>query len=92
MIRAPFCDESYWDKWIIFANHAIQRMNEEISEPSGNPTYRPQYLFELTKNYWELMLYRYSRGDAVTQLAQYFPPNAGCVGTIGTFRFGCLYC
>ncbi|CDG82993.1 conserved hypothetical protein [Janthinobacterium agaricidamnosum NBRC 102515 = DSM 9628] len=49
-------------------------MQERIKKSSENAQYRPQYLFELTKNYCELMLYRYSRGDAITELVQYFPP------------------
>lgn len=74
MIRAPFGDSAYWDKWTEYMVANIASMLEDIKNPSKNPSYRPQYLFGITKNHWELLFYRYSRGDAITELAQYFPP------------------
>lgn len=62
------------DKWVTFMISAIAEINEILKKPSGDPTYRPQYVFELAKDHWELMLLRYSRGDAVRELAQYIPP------------------
>lgn len=66
--------EEYWNKWIFFSESSIQESWARLKQPPGNPAYRPQYAFELVKDHYELMLRRYSRGDAVSELAQYFPP------------------
>lgn len=63
---------AYWDKWIAFEESSILDPWEKLKSPSGNPSYRPQYVFELAKKHYELMLFRYSRGDEVTDLAQHF--------------------
>lgn len=49
-------------------------MRLQIADETGDPMYRPQYLFEFTKNHWHLILRRYSRGDAIGELDQYFSP------------------
>jgi hypothetical protein len=74
MIRAPLCDKAYWDKWVEFQINSIQDSLERIKLPSGNPSYRPQYVFQIAQDYWHLIFYRYSRGDAIKDLAQYFAP------------------
>lgn len=63
---------AYWDKWILFSNESIRERWERLEKPSGNPEYRPQYVFELADRYLELILRRYSRGDAVSELAEHF--------------------
>lgn len=74
MIRAPLCDQAYWDKWVNYSIDRIAFMIIEAKSLQGDSSYFPQYLFELTKKYWHLMFYRYSRGDAITELVQYFAP------------------
>jgi hypothetical protein len=74
MIRAPLGDLPYWDGWSSFLEHSISHRTQVIAKPAGDPSYEPQYLFELTKDYWHLQLSRYSRGDAIVELAQYFEP------------------
>jgi len=74
MIRAPIGKKEYWDKWIDHKHIYIKEVQERIKQPSGNPSYRPQYIFELVIDYLKLILRRYSRGDAVSELAQYFSP------------------
>ena len=74
MIRAPLGDQAYWSFLVDFFANDVADMLLRIQQPSGNPSYRPQYLFELTKENWHLLLTRYSRGDAISELAQYFEP------------------
>ena len=50
MIRAPLGDLIYWDKWVEFGRESIDEYWERISKPSKNPGYRPQYVFNFTKN------------------------------------------
>lgn len=73
-IRAPVGNRRYWDKWVDYTVKHIGDMWAHVSRPAGDPTYRPQFVFELTKEYWHLMLLRYSRGDPIGELAQHFGP------------------
>lgn len=74
MIRAPLGDAKYWDTCCNFLTADIVDRLETIKSPSGDPTYRPQYLFNLARENWHLLFCRYSRGDSIWELAQYFPP------------------
>ncbi|GAB2895506.1 hypothetical protein GCM10027093_33800 [Paraburkholderia jirisanensis] len=73
MTRDSLTTSAFWDHWIDHSHKRIESMWEKCKEPSGNLRYQPQYVFEISREYWQLMLERYSRGDAVGELAQYFP-------------------
>ena len=74
MIRDLLGDSGYWDKWIDFISGRIDEVHIELMQPSGDPQYRPQYVFQLAQKNYEQMLRRYSRGDPVSELSGYFPP------------------
>lgn len=73
MIRDSRRDKAYWDEWTTFLEDSIRKAWERLKQPPGDPNYRPQYVFELANDHYELMLRRYSRGDPVSELSQYFP-------------------
>lgn len=72
MIRAPLGDKTYWDKWTKFADVSIAKDMAQISMPSGNPIYRPQFILDLSKEYPRQAIARYSRGDSIPELSQHF--------------------
>lgn len=74
MIRAPLGDEAYWNEWVSYAEERFKKVHLRLQKPSGEPMYRPQYVFELAQEYWEQMLRCYSRGDPIEGLVRYFPP------------------
>jgi hypothetical protein len=74
MTRAQLGNASYWDEWCLYSDEHIVRMKAQISEPAGDPSYRPQYVFQLAQKHYEQMLRLYSRGDAVRSFARYFAP------------------
>lgn len=74
MIRAPRGNIHYWDKWIAYKVAHIEVMMERLEQPSGDPTYRPQFVFEIAKEHSHLMLRRFSRGDPISELGQHFGP------------------
>ena len=74
MIRDSLCNKGYWDEWVIWADKTIAEQLERIKSPSQNPSYRPQYIAELSQSNYEQIIRRYSRGDAIEALAVYFPP------------------
>jgi hypothetical protein len=63
---------AFWDKWTTFTLNSIDDRLKRLAAPSGNPTYEPQYVYELAHKHLKLMLRRYSRGDAIGELAQHF--------------------
>ena len=73
MIRAPLGSLPYWDKWVAYGDERIQQVLMALEKPSGNPSYRPQYIFQLAQENWHQVIRRYSRGDSISELIQYFP-------------------
>ncbi len=73
MIRAPLGDQAYWDKWVDFSEGRTRKMLYALGLPSKNPNYDPQYSFDAAIEHIRLFLERYSRGDSVRELTQYFP-------------------
>jgi len=73
MIRTSIGSLRFWNEAIGFSNYSITHRKEVLNDPSGDLSYRPQYVFELVKDYYHLIFERYSRGDKVRELSQYFP-------------------
>jgi Domain of unknown function (DUF1911)/Domain of unknown function (DUF1910) len=74
MIRSSLGDHKYWDDAYDYAEKRLVSMRHQITDPSGDQNYRPQYIFEFAKNNWHQILRRYSRGDAISELPSYFEP------------------
>jgi hypothetical protein len=74
MIRDALGKLDYWNGKVDFSFYAIADKLEDLKVPAKNPSYEPRFLFGLAKEYLQLMLSRYSRGDDIKELAQYFPP------------------
>lgn len=72
MIRAPMGDEKYWEARVENRHRAINMATEQIRTPSQNPSYRPQYLFDLANEYPRLILTQYSRGDEIKKIDNSF--------------------
>jgi len=47
-------------------------MWRQVNEGFENEVYKPQFLFDIARRHADLMLYRYSRGDAVHEIASEF--------------------
>lgn len=72
MVRENLGDVAYWNKWVDYGDARIAEMINRAKEPSRNPGYRPQYVYEIARENYEQMLRRYSRGDSVLELENYF--------------------
>ena len=73
-MRDVLANKEYFDEAIHYASDRIISMEAQAKEEGSDPTYLPQYYFEIAKKYWELMLLKYSRGDVVSELSTYFSP------------------
>lgn len=67
-------DRDYWstrihkdEVWLLDA------MEKVLNEPSQNPVYEPQYVFNLVSDFSRLMLRIYSSGAPIPDLPQHFP-------------------
>jgi hypothetical protein len=65
-------EKAYWDKWISFATQHIEKKQALLKQPSKNPSYDPQFAFQLAKQINELQVLHYSRGDVIRELSQHF--------------------
>jgi hypothetical protein len=73
VIRAGWGDKAYWDKWIKLSEENNRKDIDQLKRPSGNPVYRPQFVFDLSQHgIGRLTLRRYSRGDPIRELGQHF--------------------
>lgn len=74
MIRDPAHDRAWFDRWITFDEHEIAARQQDLLRPSGHPSYRPQFVFDLAMTRLRTLLRRYGRGDPVGELVQHLPP------------------
>lgn len=74
MIRDALGTREYWDKWTAYTEWSIGHKKEEAKKPAADKDYEPQYVYGIRNTYKELILLRYSRGDPIGELAQYFVP------------------
>lgn len=74
MMRDSRGDLAYWNEQVQSTLSCVEGMWSRSARPAGDPSYAPQYLFVLAREYLQLMLCRYSRGDAVGDLCQDFSP------------------
>lgn len=72
MIRDSRGAAEYWEKWIAFVDADIEDDLVIIEKPSGNPRYRPQFIYEISKSCCEQILRRYSNGDEISILGSKF--------------------
>lgn len=73
MTRDSVAGGGYWDKWTKLSHENITRNLEQIKSPPGNPVYRPQFIWDISKEVVRLTLRRYSQGDPVSEMGQLFP-------------------
>lgn len=72
-MRDSRVSSEYWDEWIAFSMSRIERVRKvRETEVSRNPAYEPQYIYDLALRHLRLTLQRYSRGDRIDSLTQYF--------------------
>ncbi len=51
MTRDLLAPTPYWDHWIDHSHNRIEHMWAKCKEPPPNPRYRPQYIFEIAREY-----------------------------------------
>ena len=73
MQRAPQGASSYWDERVNKFEKTLAKNLLNLDIPAVNVPYEPQYWFDHSKYVLRLMLLRYSRGDPIEVLDQYFP-------------------
>ena len=74
MIRDALGTVKYWDEWVAFQDEAISKRLKIVEGPSGDPSYRPQFVRGISHAHREQMFRRYSRGDSIRELAEHFSP------------------
>ncbi|HEF4760091.1 TPA: DUF1911 domain-containing protein [Pseudomonas putida] len=65
--------EGYWSKWTKSSVENVAKNLEQINTPPGNPVYRPQFVWDTSKDILRLILRRYSQGDPVAEIGHLLP-------------------
>jgi len=73
MIRDSLTSMDFWNKWISFSLDRIHDDLQLIEEPAANPVFEAQFVFDIGLEHLRVMLRHYSRGDAISEVPQYFP-------------------
>ena len=73
MIRDAKGNQGWWEKWANFSQLNIDKDLDVLDRPFANPTYAPQFTFDIALEIRRLILRRYSRGDPIRELAQHIP-------------------
>jgi hypothetical protein len=68
-----FAIEKY-DAWIVVLRDHLRSVKPILVQPSGNPEYRPQFVYELVGVHLHILLRQYCRGDPVADLKQHLHP------------------
>ena len=73
MIRAPLGSSQYWEERVSNRWNSISVVEDALTKPSGNPTYRAEFIWGLTQDHPRQTLTQYSRGDSIARLYNPFP-------------------
>jgi|SRR5438270_205235 len=74
MIRDALKNVAYFDRWIDFYAKDIEHKQQFSKQQFADESYRPQYVYKISEHCLSLLLQRYSRGDPIAELPQYFDP------------------
>lgn len=77
-MRDSLKDQAWFDQWIMYDIKHIDEVIERRKVPAVDKSYEPQHVYKLSNDFHRLILSRYSRGDAIEELAQYFEPLLNC--------------
>jgi hypothetical protein len=73
-IRDTLMDRAYFDKLIAFTEETDAKNRRFVaSTPFDDPQYRAQFIFTIFRSRYELMLLKYSRGDALEEIKGLLP-------------------
>jgi len=71
-MRSDCGSVEYWLKWTEWRADAIEESWRVSAQPGGNTDYAPQFLFNIVRRYWELVLCQYSAGQTIKTLPPLF--------------------
>jgi hypothetical protein len=74
MNRDALKSAEWLDQWVEFSRTSLNERAAILGTPAVNTAYEPQFLKDAGFAHIKLMLRRYSRGDPISELAQYFEP------------------
>jgi hypothetical protein len=74
MIRADLGNAIFWAKWIEKDEAWLEKaFDDALKQPSKNPEYEPQYLFNLSIDTFRLITRKYSAGSSIRLLLDHIP-------------------
>jgi hypothetical protein len=71
--REPLMDQSYFDKEVTYNTETIARFNTKLAESTAPAKNRAKFAYSIFRKNYELLISRYSRGEAVSEIKAQFP-------------------
>jgi hypothetical protein len=71
--REPLMDQGYFDRWVAYRRERIREMEAKVAASSAPPANKARYRFSIFREHYQLLILRYSQGESVAALAEFFP-------------------
>lgn len=73
-MREQLMRQTPFDEWVQRDRDHLAKVVKLRAQPSANPSYEPQFVYEQAGDHLHLLLLRYGRGDPVADLKQHLYP------------------
>jgi hypothetical protein len=73
-IRSPYKDKAYFDQLLAYRTGKLEEFQAIADDPGTTPDHRNSLLHTIFRRKLEMWIMRYSRGDAIAELREAFPP------------------
>lgn len=71
--REPLMDQAYFDREVTYNTETIARFDTKLAESTAPAKNRAKFAYSIFRKNYELLIMRYSRGEAVAEIGQEYP-------------------
>lgn len=71
--REPLMDQAYFDRWVAYDQERLPEMEAKIAASTAPPANKARYRYSIFRTHYEFLILRYSRGEEIAALAEFFP-------------------
>lgn len=71
--REPLMDQAYFDRWVAYTRGNLADMEATIAASNAPAANKARYRYSIFREHYEHLILRYSQGESVAALAEFFP-------------------
>ena len=75
--RETLMEQEYFDKWVAYERGRLQEMEAKLAASTAPPANKAKYRYSMFRKEYELLVLRYSQGEAISALKDAFPAVIG---------------